>query len=125
MDAAIREVAEETGIQTKFDSLVCVRHALGGPNRISFGFECSDLYFVIALKPDNHEIVKCEREIAQCEWMDFDKYLSLPNITEMNRLFLETFISNEERGIKLGCKNHTHELLKRHYQIYSIENNEN
>lgn len=123
MDAVIREVAEETGIQTKFDSLVCVRHALGGPNRISFGFGCSDLYFVIALKPDSHEITKCEREIARCEWMDFDKYLAHPNVHQMNRLFLQTFISNEARGIKLSCKNYTHELLKRQYQIYSIEDN--
>lgn len=123
MDAVIREVAEETGIQTKFDSLVCVRHALGGSNRINFGFGCSDLYFVVALKPESQEITKCEREIARCEWMAFDKYLQHPNVHQMNRLFLETFISNEASGIKIACKNHTHELLKRQYQIYSIENN--
>lgn len=122
VDAVIREVQEETGVQTKFDSLVCVRHALGGENRISFGFGCSDLYFVIALKPDTHDITKCEREIDRCEWMDFDKYLAHPNVHEMNRVFLQTFISNEARGIKLSCKNYTHELLKRHYQIYSIDN---
>lgn len=123
MDAVIREVAEETGIQTKFDSLVCVRHALGGANRINFGFGCSDLYFVIALKPESQDITKCEREIARCEWMDFDKYLAHPKVHQMNRLFLQTFISNEARGIKLSCKDYTHELLKRQYQIYSIDNN--
>lgn len=121
VDAVIREVAEETGVQTKFDSLVCVRHALGGSN--SFGFGCSDLYFVIALKPETHEITKCEREIARCEWMDFDKYLTHPKVHQMNRVFLQTFISNEARGIKLSCKNYIHELLKRQYQIYSIDNN--
>lgn len=123
MDAAIREVDEETGIKTVFHSLVCVRHALGGPNRISFGFGCSDLYVVIALKPQTNEITKCEREIARCEWMDFDKYLAHPNVHHMNRLFLEKFISNEASGIRIDCKNHTHELLKRQYQIYSVENN--
>lgn len=41
----------------------------------------------------------------------------------MNRLFLEKFISNEASGIRIDCKNHTHELLKRQYQIYSVENN--
>lgn len=121
----IREVAEETGVQTSFDSLVCVRHALGGPNSIKFGFGCSDLYFVIALKPKTHEITKCEREIARCEWMDFDKYLTHPNVHEMNRVFLQTFISNEARGIKLSCKDYTHEFLKRQYKIYSIENSSN
>lgn len=124
MDAAIREVAEETGIKTTFHSLVCVRHALGGPNRISFGFGCSDLYFVIALKPQTAEITKCEREIARCEWMDFDKYLAHPKVHQMNRLFLETFIENEASGIRIQCKDHTHELLKRQYQIYSIKNND-
>ncbi|XP_031621146.1 nudix hydrolase 2 [Contarinia nasturtii] len=123
VDAAIREVAEETGIETKFDSLVCVRHAMGGNDKIKIGFGCSDLYFVVALKPQTQEITKCEREIARCEWMDYDKYLQHPNVHQMNRLFLQTFISNEERGIKLSCKSYTHELLKRQYQIYSIDNN--
>lgn len=121
VDAVIREVAEETGIQTSFDSLVCVRHALGGPNRISFGFGCSDLYFVCALKPDTQAITKCEREILHCEWMDFEKYLEHPKVHEMNRLFLRTFISNRNSGIQIKCKNHTHELLKRNYQIYSTQ----
>lgn len=123
MDAAIREVAEETGIQTSFDSLVCVRHALGGPNRINFGFGCSDLYVVIALKPNTHEITKCAREIARCEWMDFDKYLEHPKVHQFNRLVLQSYISNEKAGVKMTCKDYTHELLKRQYQIYSIENN--
>lgn len=116
----IREVAEETGIQTQFDSMVCVRHALGGPNRVSFGFGCSDLYFVIALKANALVITKCEREIAECEWMDFEKYLQHPKVHEMNRLFLRTLISNQKNGIRIECKDHTHELLKRQYQIYSI-----
>lgn len=122
VDAAIREVQEETGIKTSFHSLVCVRHALGGPNRISLGFGCSDLYFVIALRPQTNEITKCEREIARCEWMDFDKYLTHPNVHQMNRIFLQRFIANEASGIRLDCNNYTHELLKRQYQIYSIEN---
>lgn len=125
MDAVIREVDEETGIKTSFHSLVCVRHALGGTNQINFGFGCSDLYFVIALKPKTQAITKCEREIARCEWMDFDKYLNHPNVHQMNRLFLKTFISNEASGIKLTCENYTHELLKRQYQIYSIFNEPN
>lgn len=118
----IREVNEETGIKTNFHSLVCVRHALGGTARATFGFGCSDLYFVIALKPETQEIIKCDREIDRCEWMDFDKYLEHPKVHHMNRLFLKTFISNEASGIHLKCENHTHEVLKRQYQIYSIFN---
>lgn len=115
-----REVAEETGIQAQFKSLVCVRHALGGPNRISFGFGCSDLYFVIALRAEGDAIQKCEREIERCEWMDFDTYLQHPKVHEMNRVFLRTFIANEAAGLRIDCRNYKHELLKRDYQIYGL-----
>lgn len=124
VDAVIREVQEETGIKTTFDSLVCVRHALGGPNRIAVSFGCSDLYFVCALKADTEAITKCEREILSCEWMDFDKYLEHPKVHEMNRLFLRTFIASRDADIQIKCKNHTHELLKRNYQIYSVQNDQ-
>lgn len=120
IDAVIREVAEETGVQTDFDSLVCIRHALGGPNKISFGFGCSDLYFVFALKPINQNISMCEREILTCEWMDFDKYLQHPKVHQMNRQFLRTYIENRDAGTQIKCKNQIHELLKREYQIYSV-----
>lgn len=113
-------MAEETGVQTDFDCLVCVRHALGGQNKVTFGFGCSDLYFVFALKPKTEEIVKCEREIARCEWMDFDKYLEHPKVHQMNRLFLRTFIANRAAGVRITNKDHIHELLQRQYQIYSV-----
>lgn len=112
-------MAEETGIRAHFKSLVCVRHALGGPNRISFGFGCSDLYFVIALRAECDAIQKCEREIERCEWMDFDTYLQHPKVLEMNRVFLRTFIANEAAGLRIDCRNYKHELLKRDYQIYA------
>lgn len=124
IDAAIREVEEETGVKTTFDSVVCMRHATGGAKNLNFGFGCSDLYIVIALKPLNpetNEIVSCDREILHCEWLDFDKYLEHPKVHQMNRLFLQTFIENRTTGKHITCKDHTHELLKRKYQIYSVE----
>lgn len=121
MDAVIREVVEETGIRTKFDSVVCIRHATGGANNINFGFGCSDLYIVIALTPENEEIVSCDREILYCEWLDFDKYLEHPKVHQMNRLFLKTYIDNRKKGIRITCTDHIHELLKRKYQIYGTD----
>jgi hypothetical protein len=32
-------------------------------------FNCSDIYFIVGLKPTSEEINKCNREIAACEWM--------------------------------------------------------
>lgn len=111
---------EETGVKTKFDSLVCMRHATGGGKNINFGFGCSDLYIVIALKPETNEISSCDREILRCEWLDFDKYLEHPNVHQMNRLFLKTFIENRATGKHITCKDHVHELLQRKYQIFSV-----
>lgn len=64
----MREVREETGILTEFDSLLGFRHAHG------YGFGCSDIYVVARLKPLTREIQKCEREIADCTWMKVTKF---------------------------------------------------
>lgn len=77
------------------------------------------MYFVIALHAESSAIQKCEREIERCEWMDFETYLQHPNVHEMNRLFLRTFIANEAAGLRIDCRNYKHELLNREYQIYA------
>jgi len=118
VDAAIREVKEETGIQTKFDRLVCFRHASGRPN---FSFGCSDLYVVISLTPETSVISNCEREIAASQWMDFKEYLEHPQVHESNRRFLRTLIEYRKKGIKINCHEHIHEILKRDYNIYSAD----
>lgn len=115
IDAAIREVEEETGIKTKFDRLVCIRHAMGNPR---FSFNCSDLYVVIALTPETSEIVNCEREIAASQWMDFSEYLEHPKVHDMNRNFLRTLIEYRQKGIRINCQNHVHQILKRDYKVY-------
>lgn len=114
MDAAIREVREETNIQTRFESLVSIRHAHGA------GFGCSDLYVVISLIPESEEIVKCEREIAASEWMDIDVFLSHPDVHETNRNFLRSYIDNKKNGVRISCNDEIHQMLKKKYQIYKI-----
>ena len=32
-------------------------------------FECSDIYFIVCLKPISEEIVMDTRELASCQWM--------------------------------------------------------
>lgn len=63
-EAAQREVLEETGIKTEFLSLLSVRHL---PSAV---FGCSDLYFVVRLKPLSSEITKQDDEVEDCQWMD-------------------------------------------------------
>jgi ADP-ribose pyrophosphatase YjhB (NUDIX family) len=64
-DAAIREVLEETGVQTRFNSLVAFRHSHGSQ------FGCSDIYLIVHLSPEDETqpLIKCDREIEECCWM--------------------------------------------------------
>lgn len=115
VDAAIREVHEETNIKTRFDSLISIRHAHGA------GFGCSDVYIVMSLVPENSEIKKCDREISMCEWMNIDDYLNHPRVHETNRDFVRTYLHYKEKGIKFTCKEQVHQILKKQYNIYSVE----
>lgn len=58
------QVLEETNVRTEFESLVTVRHSLEAV------FGCSDLYFVVRLKPLSEEITKQDVEIDNAKWMD-------------------------------------------------------
>lgn len=119
VDAAVREVFEETGIQTKFDSVVMFRHALKGLN-----FDCADMYVVIALKPatNNNDIQLCPIEIANAEWMDFETYLSHPSVHKTNKDFLRSHLHNKRIGYKIECHEVEHEILKRKYNLYHVSN---
>ncbi|KAG8367306.1 hypothetical protein BUALT_Bualt16G0058600 [Buddleja alternifolia] len=67
---AIREVKEETGIDTTFLELVAFRHV----HRVAF--EKSDLLFVCMLKPLSSEIKIDENEIQDAKWTTMDQLLS-------------------------------------------------
>uniref|UniRef100_A0A2M4AHG0 Putative nudix hydrolase fgf-2 n=2 Tax=Anopheles triannulatus TaxID=58253 RepID=A0A2M4AHG0_9DIPT len=114
IDAAIREVEEETNIRTKFESVVSIRHAHGA------GFGCSDLYIVMALSPLTAEISKCDREIARCEWMNVDEYLAHPKVHETNRNFVRTYLEYRRAGVRIDCTEEMHQVLKKRYNIYSV-----
>ncbi|EDX01806.1 nudix hydrolase 2 [Drosophila yakuba] len=115
IDAAIREVDEETGIRTEFRSVVSLRHAHGGT------FGCSDMYVVIALKPLNLDFKRCEREIARLQWMPIAEYLKHPQVHETNRQFVRTFLDYQKRGLTLTCRDDVHQVLKKKYNLYYVE----
>jgi ADP-ribose pyrophosphatase YjhB (NUDIX family) len=62
VEAVVREL-EETGIQTRFESLVCFRHWHG------FRYGKSLIYFVCRLWPLSDEVVLQSEEIEECLWM--------------------------------------------------------
>ncbi|KAI4379378.1 hypothetical protein MLD38_005687 [Melastoma candidum] len=67
---AIREVKEETGVDTAFIQMVAFRHVH------LVAFEKSDLLFVCMLEPLSTEITIDEDEIQDARWMKFEEIMS-------------------------------------------------
>lgn len=86
---AVREVKEETGIDTIFLEMVAFRHAH------LVAFEQSDLLFVCMLKPLTFEITIDEKEIQAAKWMPLDEFVSQPFYKEdhMSRKVIDICIS--------------------------------
>lgn len=112
VDAAIREVDEETSIKTRFESVIAIRHAHGA------AFSCSDLYVVMKLIPETNEIKKCDREIAKCQWMNVDEYMNHPHVHQTNRNFLRNYLELEKNGMLIDCIEETHQIIKRKYSLF-------
>lgn len=78
-EGVIREVKEETGVDTEFDALVCFRHWHG------YRYGKSDIYFVCRLRPVSHDISIQVEEIAESLWMPVDDYLGAENVSVFNK----------------------------------------
>ena len=65
-ETARREVLEETGIETEFVGVTSFRHQQG------YRYGCGDFYFICVMKPvsSEQEINVCQKEIANCKWVD-------------------------------------------------------
>ncbi|KAJ6814341.1 nudix hydrolase 10-like isoform X1 [Iris pallida] len=70
---AIREVKEETGIDTEFLEVLAFRQS-----HMSF-FEKSDLFFVCMLRPLSFDILKQESEIEAAQWMPIKEFAAQPS----------------------------------------------
>ncbi|PSS20832.1 Nudix hydrolase [Actinidia chinensis var. chinensis] len=90
---AVREVKEETGVDTMFLEMVAFRHAH------LVAFEKSDLLFVCMLKPLSSEITIDEKEIQAAKWMPVNELLGQPFYTEdqMSKRIIEICMATNER----------------------------
>ena len=88
VDAAIREVLEETGIHTQFEALACFRHWHG------YRYGKSDIYFVARLSPLSSEITMQEEEIEECLWMPVEEYLSSDATSVFNRRIVKAALDH-------------------------------
>ncbi|XP_022877904.1 nudix hydrolase 2 [Olea europaea var. sylvestris] len=71
-DAAVREVKEETGIDSKFVEILAFRQS-----HKSF-FDKSDLFFVCMMQPLSFDIKPQEAEIEAAQWMPYEEYATQP-----------------------------------------------
>ena len=93
-DAVMREVLEETGIKTRFESIVMFRHWLDyRPNM-------SDLYIICRLSSLSYEITPQLTEIDRALWMPLDEYLSHPDVSVFNKQIVE--LSLKDDGLRSG-----------------------
>ena len=90
-DGAVREVLEETGVRTRFESLVCFRHWHG------YRYGKSDIYFVCRLSPLSKEITMQEEEIEACLWMPVDEFLGEGTVGQFSKDIVRAAM--ESRGI--------------------------
>jgi 8-oxo-dGTP pyrophosphatase MutT (NUDIX family) len=95
-DAVIREVKEETGIDTVFHKLTFFRHWH------EYRYGKSDIYFVALLSPLNEKIDMQLDEIVDCKWMPLEEFMSDEHIHEFNKTIVEsTFDSKGLSNIKI------------------------
>ncbi|KAF8108402.1 hypothetical protein N665_0109s0027 [Sinapis alba] len=71
-DGSVREVKEETGVDTEFVQVLAFRQT-----HKTF-FEKSNLFFVCMLKPLSFEINAQESEIEAAQWMPWEEYRKQP-----------------------------------------------
>ena len=88
VDGVIREVREETGVLTRFESLVCFRHWHG------YRYGKSDIYFVCRLSPMTHEIKIQEREILESLWMPVQEFLSSEHVGIFNKRIVQATLES-------------------------------
>jgi len=80
----IREVLEETNIQTEFQSFIGFRHHHQGQ------FTTSNIYAVCLLKPLTLEITIQESEIFDAKWFPIEDYLADEKIGKYNQQILQS-----------------------------------
>ncbi|KAH7514225.1 hypothetical protein FEM48_Zijuj11G0066200 [Ziziphus jujuba var. spinosa] len=73
---AVREVKEETGIDTEFVEVIAFRHAH------NVAFQKSDLFFICMLRPLSSQIIVDDFEIHAAKWMPLVEFVKQPLIQE-------------------------------------------
>ncbi|KAK9509124.1 hypothetical protein O3M35_006509 [Rhynocoris fuscipes] len=114
VEAAMREVLEETNIRTEYEGLVTFRHSLKSV------FGCSDLYFIVSLKPLNFDLVKENEEVEDVAWMKLTEFLEHPEVHELNRKLVRKCLQYRKNNVTISRELTTHPITGSPQAIYSI-----
>ncbi|CAH0397916.1 unnamed protein product [Chilo suppressalis] len=98
IDAAKREVKEETGVDAVFQSLITFRHS----HDMMFGN--SDIYLLLMMSAINDKISIAQSEVIACQWMNIDDYISHPHVHALNRLVIKLALEYTNRNLKLNLR---------------------
>jgi 8-oxo-dGTP pyrophosphatase MutT (NUDIX family) len=91
VDAVLREVLEETGVEAKFEALVCFRHWHG------YRYGKSDIYFVCRLSPLSQDVTMQAEEIEECFWMPVEEYFASDLVSTFNKRIVRAAL--DSRGV--------------------------
>lgn len=118
-DTAIREVKEETGVETISEGIICFRHSHQTPYP-----NCSDIYFLVALKPKDEskiDIVICPDETEAARWFTREeiKIISGIEIHDFHLNIIELY-DNWKKAPEKGWnkKNYLVSGLNKHWVMY-------
>jgi 8-oxo-dGTP pyrophosphatase MutT (NUDIX family) len=88
VEAVTREVLEETGVETRFEALVCFRHWHG------YRYGKSDIYFVCRLSPLSEDVTMQAEEIEECFWMPVEDYFNSDLVSVFNKRIVKAALSS-------------------------------
>ncbi|PHT39771.1 Nudix hydrolase 8 [Capsicum baccatum] len=102
----VREVKEETGINTEFVEVIAFRHAH------NVAFEKSDLFFVCLLRALSKQIMVDDLEIQAAKWMPLVEFVEQPLIQgdDMFKKIIDIFLA---RLGKSYCGLSVHQLVSK------------
>ena len=69
INGAVREVLEETNIQSRPLGVIGFRE------KMNYQFNRPDIYFLVLLEPLSFDIKMDPAEITECQWMDFNQWI--------------------------------------------------
>lgn len=98
---AVREVKEETGVDTEFVEVIAFRHAH------NVAFEKSDLFFLCMLRPLSTQITIDNQELQAAKWMPLVEFVKQPLIQEdhMFKKIIDIFMARlGKRYCGLSCQ---------------------